>query len=125
MSRFKKGDLYKYNKNVYMLIEELEHNTFYLIRVRRTDGRFDIKNSKQISLSKEYLLKEENLNLDKRDLEIYNEFKKYVTKTNFKCNFSVKEYTYTNFNPVFKIRSIENFKCNIQLTKYKKYSNNL
>lgn len=132
---FKKGDLVRFNHygmkhSVYMVIDKLEFDRYFLIRIKRKDRRFDIKRTLTMTLdmkSTNYnLVNIEDLNLDKRDLEVFDDFHNYILSNNFKSTFKTNTYSYKYGKDHYEYTTYTNVVVsNLNLSKYKKYSNKL
>lgn len=130
---YKKGDLIRFNcysmsHSVYMIVGKLEDDRYYLIRIKRKDRRFDIKRTINMTLhfKLDYinLVDIENLNLDKRDLDIFNDFHNYILNNNFKFEYKSYTYNYKIKKNKYSYTDYTNIVVyNLNLSKYKKYSN--
>lgn len=111
----KKGNFFKYNWSIYMLIDFIENEEnqplALLMRVKTKYGRFNIKHKRIVH---KYWLTEsiENVSVDSRDTDIFNEFVDYVNSTEFKIVRG------TSWKPHHCF-----IDCNF--SKFKKYSNNI
>lgn len=134
MANIKNGTIIQYvfdKKNIYMVLGILDDTHYLMIRVRRKDGRFDIKRfiTRQISLERNYSkIFDENefFGLDKRDQDIFEEFRAYVKNCNISFSTNISSFTYKHFNPPITINSFKNVVLmGIDLKKYKDYCKNI
>lgn len=132
--KLQKGDLvqlqhYGLRKSIFMVIEHLENDNYFLIRVKRKDGRFDIRYNLNMYLNNKkhlnYILIDNNdFLLDKRDLNIFNDFQEYISNNHFKTFFKSNEITYLIDKKRWSYINYFDIKINnLNLSKYKKYSN--
>lgn len=134
MAYIKKGTLVQYvfdKKNIYMVLDLIDDTHYLMLRVKRKDGRFDIKRMliRQIALERDYsklFVEHEFFGLDKRDQDIFEDFRNYVRNTNISYSFNSSSCTYKHFSPPVTTYSFENIiLMGIDLKKYKDYCKNI